>query len=130
MTDIIEGHHLAATALRERLPSDAQVEALHLHGFWYAVVKLVGQEPVAYPAKSVDELQLTFGNTYPGWSYRKWYEDSPVEQCDCLETAVDYYSRTRTRLYSDGKPVLSERDAQVLDSLLDLQAGLPRKPRH
>jgi hypothetical protein len=94
-----------------------KTERMVLHDMPYVVVTAPPAPPVAYPAASWDAD-----------AQRPMSDD--VEQCDCLETAVDYYRLRRERLYSEGTPVLSERDTRVLDALLDIHEGRPRKPRH
>lgn len=90
---------------------------MNLHDMWYVVVKETDKPPVAYPAEQWDKAA------------NKPISDS-VEQCDCIETAVDFYRLEREVLYSEGKPVLSERDVHILNSLIDIYEHKPRKPRH
>lgn len=94
-----------------------EIEKLTLHGMVYVVVSGTGDPPVAYPVAGWDELARAPSS-------------DDVEQCDCLETAVDYYRLRRERLHSDGKSVLFDRDVRVLDAVFDIQEGKPRAPRH
>lgn len=87
-----------------------------LHGARYVITTTANDHAVAYPASQ--------------WNYPAGRPALGAEQCDCLETAVDYYRLTRVILYSEGKPVLYPRDISVLDALLDIVEGRPRKPRH
>ena len=82
---------------------------MNLHGFDYEIVTLDGHH-VAYPTGS-------FGTP-------------DAEQCDCLHTAVDFYRLKKEVLYSEGEPVLSIRDTEIIDALLLGLAGLPRPPRN
>lgn len=90
---------------------------MKLHDMWYVVITDDGRPPVAYP-----EAEWDFEGSRP--------KTEQSEQCDCLETAVDYYRIYRKRLHSEGSSVLSDRDVRVLDAILDIWDGVPRKPRH
>lgn len=93
------------------------IEEMTLHDMVYVVVSATGAPPVAYPVAGWDKSACA-------------PLSDAVEQCDCLETAVDYYRLRRERLHSDGESVLTDRDVRVLDAVFDIQEGRPRVPRH